>query len=124
MRSTIKTRLSGSDVLHYFGSSALRVVEYMADNRPVMVAGNPVIVAFSYNTPIAMVTFKGDVATVKLNSKKYSRTTARHMRDFTNWLNSERLSEHFTEAGTAEWVDVEPHILQHETLRGPYIFKR
>jgi hypothetical protein len=117
MRSTLKTRTNGSDVLHYFGSSALRAVEYMVDSRPV-------VVAFSYNTPIAMVTFKGDVATVKLNSKKYSRTTSRHMRDFTQWLNSERLSEHFTEAGTAEWVDVEPHILQHETLRGPYIFNR
>ena len=117
MRSTIKTHTNGSDVLRYFGSSALRAVEYMVDNRPV-------VVAFSYNTPIGIVTFKGDVATVKLNATKYSRTTSRHMREFTNWLNSERLREHFTEAGTAEWLEVEPHILRHETLRGPYIFKR
>jgi hypothetical protein len=117
MRSTIKTRTNGSDVLHYFGSSALRAVEYIVDNRPV-------VVAFSYNTPIAMVTFKGDVATVKLNSKKYSPTTSRHMANFRQWLNSERLSEHFTEAGTTDWVNVEPQILQHETLRGPYIFNR
>ena len=85
MRSQIQTvQVNDTTFQHYFGSSALRVIEYRIGNKNYTVA-------FSYRTPIAMLvveTNENGKPRVALftDAKKYSITTSRHMSTFRSWI--------------------------------------